>query len=152
MLNEEALRVLESLDGWVEFSTIHNKYAFFCQIINLIWNIDFNWGFSKIFFLFFRQHFFFFIFVDVFLFDYQLCFEILLYISGKYQDHIGRGAAWSKDQKKKRGKQGEPVLSWSFVDDLQLKLICLDCYVQVNKLMDETERQLQAIAVLAENH
>ena len=37
------------------------------------------------------------------------------------------------------------------VDDLQLNLINLDCYVQVNKLMDETERQLQAIAVLAEN-
>ena len=38
------------------------------------------------------------------------------------------------------------------VDDMQLNLIYLDCYVQVNKLMDETERQLQAIAVLAENH
>ena len=38
------------------------------------------------------------------------------------------------------------------IDDLQLNLINLDCYVQVNKLMDETERQLQAIAVLAENH
>ena len=38
------------------------------------------------------------------------------------------------------------------VDDLQLNLINLACYVQVNKLMDETERQLQAIAVLAENH
>ena len=35
---------------------------------------------------------------------------------GIYQDRIGRGAAWSKDQKKKRGKQGEPVLAWSFVD------------------------------------
>ena len=73
---------------------------------------------------------------------------------GIYQDRIGRGAAWSKDQKKKRGKQGEPVLSWSFlmIDDLQLNLINLECSVQVNKLMDETERQLQAIAVLAENH
>lgn len=38
------------------------------------------------------------------------------------------------------------------IDNLQLNLIYLDCYVQVNKLMDETERQLQAIAVLAENH
>ena len=76
-------------------------------------------------------------------------------ISGMYQDHIGRGAAWSKDQKKKRGKQGEPVLSWSFVEGwwfaTKLDLFGLLC-VQVNKLMDETERQLQAIAVLAENH
>ena len=31
-------------------------------------------------------------------------------------------------------------------------ILILDFYVQVNKLMDETERQLQAIAVLAENH
>ena len=37
------------------------------------------------------------------------------------------------------------------IEDLQLNLIYVDCYVQVNKLMDETERQLQAIAVLAEN-
>ena len=69
-----------------------------------------------------------------------------------YQDHIGRGAAWSKDQKKKRGKQGEPVLSSSFVDGWWLATWLIIHYVQVNKLMDETERQLQAIAVLAENH
>ena len=117
MLNEEALRVLESLDGWVEFSIIHNKFVFFCQIINLIWNIDFNSGFSWIFFCFLGNIFSSLSLWTFFLFDYQLCFEILLYISGIYQDHIGRGAAWSKDQKKKRGKQGEPVLSWSFVDD-----------------------------------
>ena len=62
--------------------------------------------------LFFGQQFF-----SSFVFNLNVCSEILLLMTfGIYQDRIGRGAAWSKDQKKKRGKQGEPVLAWSFVD------------------------------------
>ena len=113
MLNEEALRVLESLDGWVEFSTVHNKFAFFCQIINLIWNIDFNWGFSKIFFLFFRQHFFFFIFVDVFF----VWLSTMLWDSSLYIWHIS-GSHWARSSLKQRSKEKAWQARWT---DLVMK-------------------------------
>ena len=87
------------------------------------------------------------------MFHFNVCSEILVvdiwHISGSH---------WARSSLKQRSKEKALQARWSshevllMIDNLQLNLICLDCYVQVNKLMDETERQLQAIAVLAENH